>query len=270
MTGFFRSLFSWGSEANARTVIGGQVSLDAKQAALVRESNNQLAALFNLCKKYMGTPYAARMRSVYEKTHTIHNYLTTKNRIQELALFHLQHTEHFINTFTIIWQVHQKQPSGNFSPPPTHAPLPPVPNGHSVKANKPAEPIPVQGRAYQQPSGEPDKWLAAAQSQVPRLTVTPIRIDTAARMLYKMVNQEGKEETREIGLTSPEEEKEKFLEYVATRFGLSQISYKGNALVNIPDSKAAKPTGLVAIIYWLGCSYALNLMDGRLFPVKLG
>ncbi|MGV3642168.1 MAG: hypothetical protein ACO1NZ_16710 [Adhaeribacter sp.] len=208
---------------------------------------------------------------MYEKTHTIHNYLTAKNRVQELALFHLQHTEHFINTFTIIWQVHQKEPGGRFSPPPTTGAFPPVSNGRSVKEIIPSKPLPAQGGAYQQPSGESTKWLAAVQSQVPRLTVPQIRIDTGARMLYKTLEQEGIEgETREIGLTSAEEEKEKFLQYVAARFNLSQISYKGNALVNIPDSKASKPTGLVAIIFWQGSSYALNLTDGRLFPVRIG
>lgn len=271
MINFFRALFSRAGRGNIRTVIGAPVSLDAKQAALVRESNTQLAALFNLCKKYMATPYAARMRSVYEKTHTIHNYLAAKNRIQELALFHLQHTEHFINTFTAIWQVHQKEPGGKFSPPPANGSLPPVANGRLVKEIQPPVPQPAHGGAYQQPSGERTKWLAAVQSQVPRLTVPQIRIDTGARMLYKTMEIAGTEgETREIGLTSAEEEKDKFLAYVAARFGLGQISYKGNALVNIPDSKASKPTGLVAIIFWQGSSYALNLTDGRLFPVRIG
>lgn len=271
MIDFLRSLFNWSGRGNARSVIGSPVTLDAKQAALVRESNVQLAALFNLCKKYMGTPYASKMRLVYEKTHTIHNYLVGKNRIQELAFFHLQNTEHFINTFTVILQVHQKQAPGNFSPPPATASLPPPALGRTAAGNKPGDPMPVQGSAYQKPSGEMGKWLAAGQAQVPRLTVPQVRIDTTAMMLYKTREKEGEELiTREIGLTSPEEDKDKFVAHVASRFGLSQITYKGNALVYIPDTKASKPTGLVAIIYWQGHTYATNLRDDRLFPVKIG
>lgn len=263
-----RALFGWRKATQGRTVLGHPGPVDNREAAYIRASNSRLHALFQLSNRYSDTAQAPTFKSVYEKTKSIHTFLVARKRIRELELFHIQNTDHFINTFTVILEAHPK-PTAAF---PTAGPAETGP-GQAKKEKFPARPAPLQnGRETPPPTN--GRGLAASGTQIPRLTVPAIRINPAARILYSLpaapsmgMPQEGSM-TREIALSSPPEEKERFLAHVTTRFGIAGISYLGNALVNIPDTTGPSPTGLVAIILWQGQPYAVNFTDGRLFPVQ--
>jgi hypothetical protein len=270
MINFFRSLLGWRGPANTRTVAGNQVTLDRREAAYIQDSNTRLQALFNLGKRYKGTPQEARMQAVYEKTKTIHTYLVARKRSQELELFHLQHTDHFINTFNVIWQAHQIHPEGLATAPAPEQAIP-LPEATITKErkveerNKRQEPVHATNGRVSLPLPEEPK------AQIPRLAAPNVRINPNAKVLYpiKEPNLKG-ETTKEIGFTSPALEKESFQAHISARFGIRNIAYMGNALVNIPDTAGPTHTGLVPIIQWAGSLYALNLNDNRLFPVKFG
>jgi hypothetical protein len=270
MINLIRSFFTWSGSAHTRTVAGNQVSVDKKEAAYIRDSNTRLQALFTLGKKYMGMPQEPKMRSVYEKTKDIHTYLVTRKRTQELELFHLQHTDHFINTFTVIWQAHQRNPESPMAASPP-APGAVLPAGTFKTHGRPAA-INTGQEAGHAPNGRVSLPLTEEpKPQLPRLAAPNIRINPNAKVLYHLqapAAEGGK--TREIGFTSPAQEKESFLALVSARFGIRNILYMGNALVNIPDTAGPNHTGLVPVIQWQGSLYALNLIDNRFFPVKFG
>lgn len=264
MTDLMRFLFGWSKPAQSRTVLGHPGPVDSKEVAYIRDSNARLSALFQLANRFKDTPYASKIRSVYEKTKSIHTFLVSRKRIRELELFHLQNTDHFINTFTVILEAHEKV-----------APSPVAAWPVSSRAEKVrTRPKPLTAPDGRQPDtltngrvlGEPPLF----GTQIPRLTAPAIRINPTARILYYLPEPtpEGAT-TREIALSSPAEEKESFLTHVSARFGIAGIAYLGNALVNIPDTTSPTPTGLVAIIHWQGHAYGVNFTDGRLFPVKL-
>jgi hypothetical protein len=270
MIKFVRSLLGWSGTANTRTVAGNQVSLDRKEATHIQDSNTRLQQLFNLCKRYSGMPQELKFRSVYEKTKNIHTYLVARKRSSELELFHLQHTDHFINTFTVIWQVHQR-PQDSLAPLPAEPSARPAEKPKSERRpeeqhNRQATVQASNGRVSLPPKEE-------FNTQIPRLAAPHIRINPNAKVLYNLNLQEPSGQsvlTREIGFTSPAKEKESFLDYVTARFGITNISYMGNALVNIPDTIGPSHTGLVPVIQWQSSLYALNLIDKRLFPVRFG
>jgi hypothetical protein len=257
MIDWLRSFFGWSGSANARTVVGHQEPVDIRQAAYIQDSNTRLNLLFHLYNRFRGTPHEAKIRSVYDKTKSIHAGLVERKRIRELELFHIQNTDHFINTFTVILDAHQKH---------ARRPLAAAgPTGSRPAAgNSSQEPVmPTNGRAAL-------AGLPAAGTQIPRLSAPVVRINPTARILYDLPEATPEAaKTKEIGLTSTAAEKESFQAHVSGRFGISDIAYLGNALVNIPDTSGPTPTGLVAIIQWQRQAYAVNFTDGRLFPVKL-
>jgi hypothetical protein len=264
MIDLVRFLFGWAKPAHSRTVLGQPGPVDSREVAYIRDSNTRLSTLFQLGNRFKDTPYAPKVRSVYEKTKTIHSFLVARKRIMELELFHIQNTDHFINTFTVILDAHQKA---------SQIPLPAGPvSGRAEKGKTQPRPGPL--RDGQQPDSHTNGQVLAVPAlyghQIPRLTAPTIRINPTARILYYVQDPtpEGLT-TREIGLTSPEEEKASFLAHVAARFGIANIVYLGNALVNIPDTTSPTPTGLVAVIHWQGHPYGVNFTDGRLFPVKM-
>ena len=108
MIKLMRSLFGIGGSSNKRTVLGKSISVDLKDVEYIKDSSNRLSTLHELYTRYRGTPHEQKIKIVYEKTKNIHNYLVTRNRLHELELFHIQNTEHFINTFTVIMDVHQE------------------------------------------------------------------------------------------------------------------------------------------------------------------
>ena len=89
---------------------------DARAMQYIRASNARLNALHKLYDRYKHTPHAEKILAVFEKTKLIHNYLVTRKRIQELELFHVQNTEHFINTFTTVINVHERHIKDSYMP----------------------------------------------------------------------------------------------------------------------------------------------------------
>ena len=266
MINFVRSLLRWTSFTNNRTVLGRPVSVDIREATYVQDSKTRLNALYHLYNRFRGTPHEQKLKLVYEKTKNIHAYLVARKKVHELELFHIRHTEHFINTFTVILDAHQRQQDS-----PLAAAGAPGPSGYGApaaarpwaQANPPQPVNPMNG-------GEPLLPPATGRTQIPRLSTPEIRINATARIRYyvKEASPEGLL-TREIGLNSPAAETAAFLADVMARFGIGQISYLGNALVNIPDSSGANPTGMVPVIRWQGAPYALHLSQNRLYPVLL-
>ncbi|AHM58666.1 hypothetical protein D770_01960 [Flammeovirgaceae bacterium 311] len=278
MTNFFRSLFGLGGSSKRRVVVGNRVDLDVKDVEYVNESNIRLTTLYNLYKLYKGSLHENKIKLVWEKTKNIHDYLVGKNRLYELELFHLQNTEHFINTFTVIIDVHRQHQGNPLS----------IPVSHSQTEQKPASPAETLLRAFkadnhrklEKPGHQTEMVRPAVNggmfgqaektaTDVPRLSVPEININTFARLTYTSNSTSGGPADKEIGYTSTPQEKETFLLYIAARMGIRNITYVGNALVNIPNSNGTNPTGMVPIIHWDGFLYAINLNDFRLFPVKV-
>ena len=58
---------------------------------------------------------------------------------------------------------------------------------------------------------------------------------------------------------------------MAARVGLYKpdISYVGNALVQIPGVNGDGAAGYAPVINWKGYMYALDLNDYRLYPVRI-
>jgi hypothetical protein len=266
MISFVRSLLRWTRSANNRTVVGRPVAVDIREATYIQDSKNRLNALFHLYNKFRGTPHEQKFKSVYEKTKNIHAYLEARKKVHELELFHIQHTEHFINTFTVILDAHQRQQDIPFAATTTQ----PTTGGGASTGRRPGvAPNPPQP-VNQMNGGEPFLPPEATRTQIPRLTTPEIRINVSARIRYYV--KEGSPEgllAREIGLNSSAAETKAFLADVTARFGIGPVAYLGNALVHIPDNSGAPPTGMVPVIRWQGTAYALHLSQNRLFPVAV-
>ena len=264
-----RSLFTWGDSAENRTVVGAPVDVDLRTVAYIKNSNDRLTELNLLVSRYKGTPHEEKLKLVHEKTKKIHAYLVEKKKVHELELFHLQNTEHFINTFTIILEAYQKQQNDS------HAAA-----YRSVKPGSlPEKSKPIKNKQNQEtcrniemvkPVVMPENFSNPVRSAaIPQLTVPSISINTFATITYYKEDADENLIAREIGYTSSDLEKESFLQHVAACLGLRGLSYIGNALVTIVNNNGTQPTGVVPIIHWEGFLYALNLNDYRLFPVKI-
>ncbi|RNI29128.1 hypothetical protein [Rufibacter latericius] len=269
MMDFMRSLFGR-KEAGRRAVIGAGEDLGLQEIGYIKESNRRLTLLQELSTRYKGTPQASKMKAVYEKTKNIHTYLVSRKKVQELEVFHLKNTDHFLTTFTAIWEVHQK-----------HALLT---RGATEAAN--TVEVSVQKskaeklKRLEQMANLPDLvrpvstsvqfyQAGGAKAAVPRLYLPEISINTVEKITYYT---EGKKEElvpREIGFTSSKDQKEAFQSHLVTRLGLQDVSYVGNALLTIPNNNGITPTGVVPVIHWEGFLYAINLNDYRLFPVRI-
>jgi len=251
-------------------VVGTKADVDLREVAYIKNSNDRLAELSQLCSRYKGTPHAEKIQAVLEKTKTIHAYLVGKKKGHELELFHLQHTDHFLNTFTIILDAHQKQQSDTYAAGNRHQKPGSLPEKlQTIKTKQNRE-------AYRQiemvkPVEVPEQFSNSGKPApvVPLLGVPSISIDTRAKLLYYKEDTSDNLIAKEIGYTSSELEKEGFMQHVATCLGIRGISYMGNALVTIANNNGGQPTGLVPVIHWEGFLYALNLNDYRLFPVKI-
>lgn len=264
---FLRSLFGLNGSSNKRTVLGKSDRVDISQVAYIKESIENLHALHELYKRYKGSPHEGRIKRVWEKTKEIHAYLVARNRLHELALFHIQHTEHFISAFTAIINLHQQRHEGTFIAPPSK----PAPTNLFEKFSQEKQKRKT-GTAAGPEMVIPLSRLKSAlhvedlKAEAPMLTLPEITLNTYTKIPYRM--PEPGELTAEIGYTSTPQEKETFLLYVSAQLGISDITYVGNALVTIPNSNGGNPTGIVPVIFWEGFLYAINLNDFRLFPVK--
>lgn len=262
-----RQFFGFNGSAAKRTVVGSSLSVDVKDVAYIKESHERLTVLHDLYKRYKATRHEPKIRLVYEKTKDIHAYLVARNRLHELELFHLQHTDHFISTFKAIMDLHQQNYDAGFG---AAKPLPkPASLFEKFKAEKAKrkERIPVTSEMVVPLSRlKSILHVEDLKAEAPQLTVPEITINTYTKIPYR---KEGADAGPEIGYTSTPQEKETFLLYVSAQLGISDVSYVGNALVNIPNNNGTNPTGIVPVIHWEGFLYALNLNDFRIFPVKV-
>lgn len=298
MTNFWRSLFGLGSTSGVRTVSGHPGAADGKAVQYIRNSNARLNALHQLSDRYKGTPHGDKIATVFEKTKNIHNYLVTRKRVHELEMFHVQNTEHFLSTFTAIINVHQRHTADSYAPakPAKEARKPaPAPKQREIpKVEKPGKHFEskvedvlkriesetikgiytaqkvsemVKRVANQAPGGQPDVFRA----QPPAIAVPAVAIDTYSRVHYANEMPSGGTVSREISFTSSEEDKNAFVQHVSHRLGLNkaELSYIGNAMMAIPDTKGPSPARHVPVIHWRGFPYVLSLFDYRLFPVRM-
>jgi hypothetical protein len=276
-----------GGTASERKVVGESAPAGQREVTYIRDSNARLNALHQLVNRYRGTAHEPKLKAVFEKTRTIHAYLVGQKRPHELELFHVQHTDHFINTFTVIMDVHQSHQGVALPPfPPPLPPPVPAPNGErkaeskadvllkrfeAERARRTAETghAPEMVRPYAGPG--PMSETIERRAEVPRLTVPAISIATYSKIIYLREHTTDGLVAHEIGFTSTNDEKAAFLLHVSARLGINVVgmAYYGNALMTIPNSSGSTPTGYVPIINWKGCTYALNLNDYRLFPVRI-
>lgn len=275
MMKFVRSLFGFGGLTGNRTVLGHPVNVDIKHFAHIRESNARLTALHNLYIGYKNTPHAPKLKAVYDKTKHIHACLVAKKKVHELEMFHIQNTDHFINTYSAILHVHQKH-NGTPMPVPTPAPIEEKPlillkESGVERLKQKAE---AASRVELIKRLNRQSMFATSTSEdraeVPKLGIPGISINTYSKVFY--VEEGGTaegQEAKEISFTSAKQDKENFLAFISSRLGISGVSYVGNAMVAMPYSDGSYPAGTVPIVHWNGCNYAFNLTDYRLFPVRI-
>ncbi|WP_299821526.1 hypothetical protein [uncultured Pontibacter sp.] len=302
MINFFRTLFGFGRPAGNRTVVGIPTAVDIKDAPFVRASNKRLKTLQELYLKYKATAHAEKIKTILEKTKKIHNYLLAKKRVHELELFHIQHTDHFINAFSVIMEVYQRHvgPIAVTSPVRPHAAASaPLPKAKSQQPNRPyvhqtsqrpfeekveevlrkIETETLKGINTAQKVSEmmrrvagqgPQVIVETLDTKIPALSVPVIAIDTYSKIYYTKELGSAGTMSAEIGYTSPESEKTSFIAHVAAKLKLDagSLSYMGNTLLALPGIKNRNPAAYAPVLSWNGCAYVLNLQDYRLFPVK--
>ncbi|MDQ3393700.1 MAG: hypothetical protein M3512_06260 [Bacteroidota bacterium] len=266
-----RSFF--GLPSGDRKVIGKTINFDLKDVEHIRNSNSRLTSLQKLLNRYKNTHHEPGISAVLEKTKSIHHYLVNKNRVHELELFHIQNTDHFINTFNVIMDVHQSPKESSPSQP--RPEIIDIVNkqrdlkrtGYAPKKNSTTE------QKQSAPVYSPPVTTESAISETPNLVIPDIVLNTFSKITYHKKDNPTAVNNKEIGFFSPKDEKEEFLLEVAARLNLPRpdIAYVGNAMVNFPDENLMfKQLEYVPIIHWKGFIYALNLKDYRVFPVTMG
>ncbi|WP_187262297.1 hypothetical protein [Pontibacter beigongshangensis] len=270
MIKMLRSFFGLQGESGKRMVVGQPVQVDLKDIQHIRNSNTRLAALLNLQNRYKGTMHEPKFRAVYEKTKRIHNYLVSKKRIHELELFHLQHTDHFISTFTVIMEVHQRHETG--------APVPPE-QAEAASERRVQEPAPEKARpakyvadlARRVRSQSAGATAAATSGEAPKIAIPILAIDHFSSIVYARENDGAGTVVKEISYSSTDQDKAAFLTHISGRLGIGagSLTYVGNAMLSAPSRDGVATTGYLPVVNWIGFSYALNLIDYRLFPITI-
>ncbi len=249
--------------SSSRKVVGSAISFDSKELDYIKQSNKRLTDLYDLAKQYRGTLHEPKLRTVYDKTKKIHGYLIAQKRVHELELFHLQQTDHFINTFTAIINVHKEHHEPVVLPPskPVVQERVSIPK---LEANQHKEvtfnPQPASGTIISaDTTGEGQ--LASSKLVLPVAFISP-----AIRVVYAEIPTTKGNVTREVGFTSTKHEKDSFLKFIISQLGIYDITYLGNALL-----VKAKGSAQVAlpILKWRGNTYALDLDDFKLYPVHV-
>ncbi|OKL38552.1 hypothetical protein [Pontibacter flavimaris] len=275
MIKLLRSLFGLNGVTGNRKVVGSPESIEARDVPYIRESNQRLVALQELYGRYKNTPYAQQLQAAYEKTRRIHTYLSARGRGHELELFHVQHTDHFLSTFSAIMDAHQ-EPQVHVQLPPQRIPQPqpagrPDVLGRTVvfgpfrsdrKEVKAARTLnrETSQRAFQD--------IAESRTEVPRLDLPEISINTYSKIVYLREDVSDGLTTSEIGFTSTPEEKEAFVNYITARLGLHDLTYAGNAMVYVPTHDSKHPAEMLPVLHWHGCPYVLSMDELRLYPVR--
>lgn len=268
MIAFMRSLFGLNSSSGKRKVVGNALAIEAKDVGQLQASNTRLSDLHQLYSRYRGTPHAHKIKMVYDKTKTIHDYLISRNRVYELALFHIQHTEHFLSTFSTILDVHLGHPAASAGARTAEA-APAMPNQLTrEERNRQKEKSYPKLEMVRPPAGQ---MVMGKQQEggVPHLSVPEIIISTYATIPYVKEEVANGKIIHQIGYASTPREKEAFLQYLAASLSFHDFSYAGNALMSMPNSNGTQSSGMVPVIHWAGYLYAVNLNDYRLFPVKM-
>ena len=269
MMNFLRSLFGLNGTAGDRTVVGSPAGIDVKDVHYIKNSNKRLTALQELHGRYSGTLHAEKIEAAYHKTKEIHSYLVGRKRVHELELFHLQHTDHFLNTFTVIMDAHQQQhaKAAAFKRAAARADGV-IRKVASATFRKDRKEVKAALQTNRETSDRAYADFIESKTAVPGLAVPQISINTYSKIVYLKESISGSLITHEIGFTSSPEEKEDFIDYVSERLGIDQITYVGNALLFIPTHNSSPPAEMVPVIHWNGSPYALTLEDCRLFPVR--
>ncbi|KAA3437720.1 hypothetical protein [Rufibacter hautae] len=269
MMDFVRALFGM-KEEGRRAVAGAAADFAMEEIVYIKESNRRLSMLQELSSRYKATPQASKMKAVYDKTRNIHTYLVARKKVHDLEVFHLKNTDHFINTFTAILDVHQKHDQL------TQAASASTGKVESMVQNSRAERLKRLEKTANlpdqvKPITNPVQFYHAgeAKAAVPRLYLPDISINTVEKVTYYTDGKAEELVPRQVGFTSSKDQKEAFQNHLAVRLGLKDVSYVGNALVTIPNNNGITPTGIVPVIHWEGFLYALNLNDYRLFPVRI-
>lgn len=267
--GFWRSVFGLEGEAGERTVASSPDGVDVQDAPYLKESLRRLTGLQELHHRYKGTAHAQQIRTVQEKTKEIHSYLLSRKRGHELELFHLQHTDHFLNTFTVIVDAHQQHHAQAAALRRAAARAESVIRKVTPAAfRKDRKEVKAAHQHNREVSQRAFEDITNARAEVPILAAPQISINTYARIVYLQEDPSGRLISNEIGFTSSPEEKAAFEAYVCDRFGIESVAYMGNTMVYIPSTHSSQPAEMAPVIHWNGCPYVLQLEDCRLFPVS--
>ncbi len=270
MMGFMRTMFGWPAEK--RTVVNTSPSVEIKDHEHVKTAKAKLAALQDLLIRYRGTAHEEKIQQVCEKTHTIQQYLLAKDRVHELALFHIQQTDHFLATFNTIKDYHESEAKRPFDAQKAKSKAEVLrkiiekdrafKHREKLKVSEFIKPLHSQGQFPQ---------TEVVRTAVPVFGVPEVSVNTYSMIKYLRENALRELHENEVGFTSTEEAKENFLQTICYRLGINtdEVAYFGNALVKIPNEDGSEPTGYVPILHWKGLMYALNLNDYRLFPVRI-
>jgi hypothetical protein len=231
MINFVRSLFGLNGSTSTRKVIGSTASFDPQEVNYIKDSNKRLNALLDLQKKYKGTAHEARLKLVLEKTKKIHWFLVSKKRVHELELFHIRNTDNFISTYALIIDVHQRHKENAFHALEIEAK---VAQAKAIETQKPAAEasLPKAEQAANGSKGElfeivekikqRNKQTSSVNAitlgtEVPRLAIPEVYINTVAKIFYHKENTPGKQVAHEISFVSSQQEKDAFQAYVAER-----------------------------------------------------
>lgn len=279
MIRFFRLLFGLNGVTGNRTVAGKPDSIAIKDLPYIQDSKKRLTALHELYTRYQGTPHAQKILAVYDKTKRIHTYLADRSRVHELELFHLQHTDHFLSTFTAIIDTHRPKtiPTQDVASPSSKPQQSQKPTGRPEVIGKtfvlgPFRRETKEVKAVKLQNKEKSRRIFVEtvedSAEVAKLHIPDVAIDTFSKIVYLKEDRGEGLSTNEIGYTSSVEEKEAFVDFVTSNYGLSSIGivYVGNALVYLPENEMAAE--MVPIIHWNGAHYAVCLEEHKLFPVS--
>jgi len=263
MSGFWRSLFGSKKAGSNRKVVGLPGNIPVNELPYIQESNRRLQALKQLGTQYKNTPHLRQIEQVYHKTKRIHTYLVERGRGHELELFHLQHTDHFLNTFTVIMNVHQLH--HDVQQETVVADVRRTVANPFKRDNKNGHNHRALNRKVSQQVFEDTKQSI---SSVPKLGLPEIALNTYSRLVYLKVETPDVQRTHEIGYTSDQEEKDAFIKYVSEKLGIHHISYIGNTMVLFPGH-SHNMAELVPVIHWNGSLYVVCLEEARLYPVRM-
>ena len=273
MIKLLRSLFGLKGVTGNRSVVGSPDSIDTKDLPYIIDSKRRLAELQELHTRYKSSPHAPILLAVYDKTRRIHRYLVNRKKGHELELFHLQHTDHFLNTFTAIINAHQQ----HYEEEEVKAvPLPKQVRKADMVGKtlvigpfrRDSREVKAANKLNRATSEQAFADITEANIDVPRLILPQISINTYAKIVYLKEDVAGGLSTNEIGFTSTPEEKANFISYIAGRLGIADIAYIGNAMVYVPNHNSSHPAEVVPVVHWNGAPYALSLEDDLLFPVR--